>query len=448
MAPRTADASAKLDPRHLVALRWQLVGALAMGWALGGCGGEAETAPSTPQGAAGSGTPPREADEADALPPSAPPDVAVDLPAPAPATSCMFGEADDVCYTREQQEAAVRFAPAESVTYTAEGCVGPETAVFAEFGCNPYPDPGQAGVRQGELCCYAACQASPVCGRPFVVGGAARVAGSRAGREWLGRASTDACEHPVDAEIGREWLRDALAEHASIASFSAFNLSLLALGAPAELVRACAAATLDEVRHARACFELASLYGGEPVGPDALDLSRLSLETDLVEVCVRTFLDGCVGETAAALVARAAADVCESPRVREVLERIADDEARHAELAWQFVAWAVGRGGDRVVQALSRAFERSLRELEGSDGRASSSLEKTAAPRGWHAAGRLSEGERARIAEQALRHVVRPLLDGLFASHRSMSSPGALRALGEDRGEARCAPRPRVGASA
>jgi hypothetical protein len=59
-------------------------------------------------------------------------------------------------------------------------------------------------------------------------------------RKWS-TADAGALEHSYeahrDAEIGAEWLRDALAEHASVGAFSAFNLSLLALGAPADLAR-------------------------------------------------------------------------------------------------------------------------------------------------------------------------------------------------------------------
>jgi hypothetical protein len=82
-------------------------------------------------------------------------------------------------------------------------------------------------------------------------------------RKWS-TADAGALEHSYeahrDAEIGAEWLRDALAEHASVGAFSAFNLSLLALGAPADLVRGGAAAALDEVFHAKACFALASRH--------------------------------------------------------------------------------------------------------------------------------------------------------------------------------------------
>jgi hypothetical protein len=197
-----------------------------------------------------------------------------------------------------------------------------------------------------------------------------------------------------------------------VAAFSAFNLSLLALGAPAALVQSSAAATLDEVFHAKACFELAREYGGAALGPAPLDMTDLRVETNLVVAAERAFVDGCMGETAAALIARASLDACESPRARAVLERIAEDEAKHAELAWQFVAWALRQGGDAVASALGSALDRARSGFAMMACRAGDP-----APLEWQRAGRLSEGERARLAEQTLHEIVQPALAALLSRH-------------------------------
>jgi hypothetical protein len=111
-------------------------------------------------------------------------------------------------------------------------------------------------------------------------------------------------------------------------------------------------------------------------------------------------------------VARASLEVCDSPRVRAVLERIAEDEARHAELAWQFIAWALRQGGTPVARVLQLALERA------EAGRAAGACRASAAaPPEWHRAGRLSEAEREHISERALRHIARPLLQALLARH-------------------------------
>jgi hypothetical protein len=59
---------------------------------------------------------------------------------------------------------------------------------------------------------------------------------------------------------------------------------------------------------------------------------------DVARLCL---LEGCVGETLAAIEAAEALAGATDPEVRRALERIAHDERRHAELAFRFVAWAL-----------------------------------------------------------------------------------------------------------
>lgn len=163
--------------------------------------------------------------------------------------------------------------------------------------------------------------------------------------------------------IAQRWIRDGLFEHASIASFSRLALSLLATSADADLVRAAHEAALDEVRHAKLSLSLAAAYRGEPVAPRALPISEaLPLGVDLVELAVSSVVEGAVGETLAAVLAAEQAAVAEDPAVRRVLWGIADDESRHAELAFRVIAFAIAAGGDPVRDAVIRAFaEASLR---------------------------------------------------------------------------------------
>lgn len=376
--------------RHVSHLRGQLLGALAVGWALGGCGGRTE----------GLGQ----------LEPEPPPE------------GCPHGNAEVQCYPVLTLDAIARgieeYGMYPAATYTDEGCVDAHTATLASnsYYCGPYP--AGTPTRREEACCYAHCNQTPTCGRPFVVGGEARVARARACLEWAhpGPQRDGAPAVSVSSSIAREWLHDALAEHASIASFSAFTLSLLALGAPAALVRGSTIAAQDEVFHATTCFALAAAYGDESLGPAPLPMTDLRVETDLASAAARAFMDGCFGETAAALIARASLDVCGAPDVRVALARIALDEASHAELAWQFVAWALRQGGDAVASALSSSLEQALATVSGTSCRAS---ERACAE--WHHAGRLSEGERASITERALRDIVRPALAALLSRHQHLA---------------------------
>ena len=149
------------------------------------------------------------------------------------------------------------------------------------------------------------------------------------------------------------WLDDARSEHASVAAFARATLELLAVGAPPELVFACQQASLDEIRHAQTCFTLAALYVGEAAEPGPLP-AIAPRDGGLVGLACATFVEGCVGETIAALAALRAARGCEVPVVQSALAGIAEDETRHAELAWATLAFAVQRGGPEVAEALRR----------------------------------------------------------------------------------------------
>jgi hypothetical protein len=148
-------------------------------------------------------------------------------------------------------------------------------------------------------------------------------------------------------------------EHASIAAFARFNLQLLSLGAPPQLVEACTQALADETVHTKLCFGVASAYAGRAIGPGRLDIAHSLEVTTLAGVVDLVIAEGCFGETSAALEALEAADVADDPVIVATYARIAADEQRHAELAFQFIRWALERDPDavraRVGAALSGA---------------------------------------------------------------------------------------------
>ena len=80
--------------------------------------------------------------------------------------------------------------------------------------------------------------------------------------DWAGAASIAAVPADVREHLSTYWEREAAFEHASVAAFARASLSLLALGAPPDLLAATHAAAIDEVEHARLCYGLASSYGG------------------------------------------------------------------------------------------------------------------------------------------------------------------------------------------
>ena len=69
-----------------------------------------------------------------------------------------------------------------------------------------------------------------------------------------------------------------------------------------------------------------------------------------------------MGETLGALEASAQLEDA-TGAARRVLERIAPDEARHAELAWRSLAWLVAEHGSVASDAATRAFELSAEDI-------------------------------------------------------------------------------------
>jgi hypothetical protein len=288
-------------------------------------------------------------------------------------------------------------------------CTENDFEYIEQWVSGPYEENG--------LCCYEVVKNGPCgVGRPLRIDGRAVTAEARRGpNDWssmrsAARPSTPSS--PADRAVLRDgWLHDALFEHASAASFARFALELMALCAPPDLVRRAHQAAIDEVAHAELCFALASRHAGEPLGPGPVSLDGLEIRRDLATLARETVLEGCVGETVASLVAEAQLAVATDPEAREALTIIAADEARHAELAWATVAWAMRIGGERVRAAVAEAFAEAHRHLP---------TIHTAPDLTAH--GRLDEATAARLANDALRQVVIPCAGALLAEYAGAPS--------------------------
>jgi len=255
-------------------------------------------------------------------------------------------------------------------------------------------------------------------GRPFLVNGVARRAEAENHRDWIlprtPRPETAGLSAEARLILAESWTFTGQLEHASVAAFARFTLELLAFGAPAELVARASSAMSDETAHALSAFSLASVYAGRSIGPGPLPVADAMGGCDLDEAIHTTFVEGCIGETVAALEAAMARDRARDRAVRAVLARIAEDEASHAELAFRFLQWALPRTQtrplDRLAAVLDAAVERAAREAE------------AAAPESWLAPqliahGVLPEGRRSALRHAALRDVVVPCLHSLRDGH-------------------------------
>lgn len=249
--------------------------------------------------------------------------------------------------------------------------------------------------------------------RPFLIGSSLRLADAASRTDWVAVAPPcDLSCATTRAWLAEAWLRDGLEEHASVAAFARFTMMLLAVGAPPELVVASQRASLDEVRHAKDCFALAARYGGGSRGPAPLSIDGAIERTpSLVDLVELTAEEGCVGETLGAALAAEQADRATDPHAREVLASLARDEARHAELAWRVVAWAIARGGEPVREAAARAIHRAITATRANPVREYPGVDMSS----WRAHGRLACGEARAASEAAIVEVVLPSLSALGA---------------------------------
>jgi len=214
-------------------------------------------------------------------------------------------------------------------------------------------------------CCYEVAQCGT--GRPYMDGAASRVASPA--RAETGAVAWSAIHEAqltdvapeLRARIAAAWLADGLLEHASIASFGRFALELMAISAPADLIADAHRAAIDEVEHARLCFGLAQAYGAEATTPSPFPFAgRVEVSSNLADVAARAVREGCIGETIGAIQAAEQLAHADNPLVRRALGVIVEDEARHAELSWRFVAWALAHGGGDVRSAVAAAFREPL----------------------------------------------------------------------------------------
>lgn len=196
-----------------------------------------------------------------------------------------------------------------------------------------------------------------VAGRPFRVGGRARVAATVQRAGWTAEVACAAPPADLVQPLIDGWRRMGQAEHASVASFARFTLEMMALGAPAELVTQAIAAQQDEVRHAALCFGVASRFSATNVGPGPLAIDgALGASHDLRAILTAAVIEGCIQETISAAQVEHAATLAADPALAKALREVADDEARHAELSWAFVRWALEQHPE-LRPAVALAFE-------------------------------------------------------------------------------------------
>ncbi len=238
--------------------------------------------------------------------------------------------------------------------------VSTDTVVQTAYGGTYPAETADTGEVVSNCCYEVATETDPnsgcTPGRPYRTDGVVYVSDAAKRADWCGpqQPRVLGLAPSERVELAEAWLADGLAEHASIPAFGRVAVELAAHGAPPELLLRCAEAMADEVRHAQACFALASAYAGRPHGPGPVAAPPRPVP-GLVELAVETFREGCVGESLAAGRAAVQLTQASDPAVRGVLAMIVADETRHAELAWDILRWAIAVGGSEVREAVAEA---------------------------------------------------------------------------------------------
>ena len=247
------------------------------------------------------------------------------------------------------------------------------------------------------------------CGRPLLESGHMVLAPARAdisGWDGASRLQPSTSSPEAIETAGAYWLEAARMEHASIASFSRFAIELLRLGAPSDLVMRAHEAARDEIGHARLCFGLASEFLMQPLGPGPLPLGdSLQLSADRADFAESVALEGCVGETLAALEAAARLRHVTDPTLRAALTLIIDEETDHAALAWETLTWLLEVDDDPKIRT-------RLREVFAERPTAKGGIDVV--PLGGETLGLLSDAQRDDLFERGWSSVIAPALKDLL----------------------------------
>jgi hypothetical protein len=156
--------------------------------------------------------------------------------------------------------------------------------------------------------------------------------------------------------------RFAHAAHLEAASVHAFRVlaSELALhDAPHELIAEAKRSARDEIRHAAMMARFAKRFGATFEPPVVEPREPRSL----FDLALDNATEGCVRETYGAVEAMILAETERDPEIARAMHAIANDETRHAELAWSIAAWANERLHEADRGAIATAMTEAIAEL-------------------------------------------------------------------------------------
>lgn len=218
---------------------------------------------------------------------------------------------------------------------------------------------------------YVIAANSVVEGRPLHLGGCDEPVGAdlvfdmqrrRLSRPHLAQRIDEATRQ----RIMMHWARATRMEGASVPAFLALARDLRRASAPESLVRAALQAAREEAVHTTLCTNLVNAHGDVQMHaeiPETPAATDGSLDALLERLAVEAFWDGCVGEGSAATSADRSALAIRDEATRLAQQTIARDEAGHADLSRDILAFCMSAGGRSVRNALGESLERK-RQVE------------------------------------------------------------------------------------
>ena len=144
-------------------------------------------------------------------------------------------------------------------------------------------------------------------------------------------------------EARRIWSNGVFTEYASAAAFSALTTSMLACGAPVDLIAASADIVVDELFHVELSARLTMELGGAvPLGFDLAAIAPITTPgarplMRAAEIAVTT---SCVSESLSVPAMARSRVLASEPLINGVLDRLLADEGPHARLGFWFLDWA------------------------------------------------------------------------------------------------------------
>jgi len=180
------------------------------------------------------------------------------------------------------------------------------------------------------------------------------------GRRTAGVAEQEA----KTGSLGEYFATCAYLEATSVIAFERMYVELEAHRAPRELLGRVMRARAEEVRHTELTSSLARAHGEEPCLPKREPHGAVR---SLFEIARENAVEGCVRETYGAALALLRASRAEDSGVREVAREIAQDEVRHAELAWDVAAWITLRLSNEERARIAGDVRDAVAELSRGD---------------------------------------------------------------------------------